>query len=224
YRWVSYPNRNLWVGKMDKQGNNLWEKEYTLTQPAEPWDMATCQDSGFVVVCEANDMAQCVKLNKAGELVWEKIYTLGEKMYPRSVIALDDGGYALAGAVYNKETKYHAFLLKVDNQGNKQWTKTFVKTENDVNSALIEKDKKGNIILAATHEYNNYKGEQEIYLAKLNPQGEMLWEKTICGTGTLELGGLAITSDNQILLTGYLNYETHEEKSEIFLRKVENGE
>ena len=147
---------------------------------------------------------------------------IGTKVETRSVIALQSGGYALAGVSYSPSEKYRAVLVKTDKNGKKEWNLTLVKTEGELFTVVIENDTAGNIILAATHKFNSYKGEQEIYVAKITPEGKILWEKFVGGAGSRQVGGIVVTADNQILITGYVDNLTPEHKPMIYCIKVKN--
>lgn len=224
--WKEYPDKALWIGKINEKGKKIWEKEYDLAKPIEVWDMAKTQDEGFVITGESGEIGSTqfalIKVDANGKLLWEKNYPFGKHANAKAVIALKDGGYAIGGIVFSPEKKYEAFILKTDAKGELLWSSTFVKSDDDVSAVAMTTDLEGNILFAANHEYSNYKGDQEIYVCKLDLAGKILWEKAIGGGNSHYLGGISLTTDNQIIVVGYANYFTHGDDSNIYIAKIRN--
>lgn len=225
--WLNYPENNLWWGITGEDGNLISEKEKHFSLPVKVWDIEKCRDEGFLLGCEAGEpgenIIQLVKIDKEGEYEWNELYPMGKSSEARSVAELKSGGYAIGGISYNPQEKYRAVLIKTDSKGKKEWDLKLVKTESELFTSVITVDTAGYILLAATHKFNSYKGEQEIYVTKISEKGEIIWEKFLCGAGSHQVGGIALTHDNHILITGYSSYhQTHKSEPEILLVKVKN--
>lgn len=224
--WKEYPDKALWVAKMNAKGKILWEKEYDLDLPIEVWSIAKTQDDGFVVTGEAGIIGETqvalIKIDKNGKLLWEKNFPLSKKANAKSVATLNNGGYAIAGITYSQTEKHKAFLLITDEKGTLMQTITSVKSDDDVAAAAVTTDNSGNILFAATQENSNYKGDQEIYVAKFDVTGKKIWEKSVGGGNSHYLGGVAISPDNHLIIVGYSNYLTHKEDANIYIAKVKN--
>lgn len=224
--WKEYPDKALWLAKINAKGKILWEKEYDLALPIEVWSMAKTQDEGFIITGESGIIGETqvalIKIDKNGNLLWDKNFPLGKKANPKSITILNNGGYAIAGTSYSETEKHRAFLLITDEKGILKNTIISVKSDDEVAAPLVKTDNAGNIVFVATHEHSNYKGDQEIYVAKFDVKGEKLWEKSIGGGNSHYAGGLALSPDNQLIIVGYSNYLTHEDDANIYMAKVRN--
>ena len=225
--WEKYPDKALWIAKINATGKSIWEKKYDLAQPIEVWSIDNTAEGGFILTGESGEIgatqAALMKIGGDGKLLWEKNFPLGKSAHPKAVLLLKNGGYAIAGISFSPENKDRAFLLITDEKGNLTHTFDLVKSDNEVGAAAITTDNEGNILLAATHEYSNYKGEQEIYVTKIDLKGQQLWEKMIGGGNSHYVGGIALSPDNQIIVTGYSNHLNHTDKSNVYIAKVKNA-
>jgi hypothetical protein len=99
-----------------------------------------------------------------------------------SLIQTSDGGYAIAG--YTKSFgagEADVYVVKLDANGNLQWTKTIGGTKRDVGSSLIQTSDGGYAIAGYTKSFGV--GGADVYVVKLDANGNLQWTKTIGGPG-----------------------------------------
>lgn len=118
-------------------------------------------DSGFVATGLYYDQpknmyhANLVRLDKNGQLLWEKIYKEPDtiSLYPRQVYLTPDGGFLLTGQkVYLADFQTaDALLIRVDNQGNELWRKTYGGSMEDGMASAAYRDD-GKIIVSYSQE------------------------------------------------------------------------
>ena len=120
-------NRDVWVIKLDKEGNKIWDK--TLGGTSEDWANSIIQtkDRGYMVAGWTKSMGAgktdvwIIKLNKKGDLVWDKTFGGSEDDEAHSIIQTDDGGYAVAGWTESKGAgNSDVWVIKLDENGNLQ--------------------------------------------------------------------------------------------------------
>jgi len=120
-------NRDVWVIKLDKEGNKIWDK--TLGGTSEDWANSIIQtkDRGYMVAGWTKSMGAgktdvwIIKLNKKGDLVWDKTFGGSEDDEAHSIIQTDDGGYAVAGWTESKGAgNSDVWAIKLDENGNLQ--------------------------------------------------------------------------------------------------------
>jgi hypothetical protein len=152
---------------------------------------ASVQQNPFGESIFVNQQPILVKTDSLGNVVWTKTYQAenGRLMLSR-VIQTSDGGYALGGVrvvddVYlNAENKIS--LIKIDSQGNVQWSKLYT-GYNDTHSdaagpssikGLIQTSDQGYVMVAGYHHtlYIN-----EIWFVKTDAAGNLVLNKTISG-------------------------------------------
>jgi hypothetical protein len=142
-----------------------------------------------------------VKLDSNGNLQWTK--TIGGPHHEEgnSLIQTADGGYAIAGAT----TSFGAGLLdvyvvKLDANGNLQWTKTIGGPESEEGVSLIQTSDGGYAIAGLTQSFGA--GEDDVYVVKLDANGNLQWTKTIGGPESEEGVSLIQTSDGSYVFAG----------------------
>jgi len=119
----------------------------------------------------------------------------------RSLIQTSDGGYAIAGTT----TSFGAgggevYVVKLDANGNLQWTKTIGGPEHDRGSSLIQTSDGGYAIAGITESFGA--GEWDVYVVKLDANGNLQWTKTIGGPEYDWGNSLIQTSDGGYAIAG----------------------
>jgi len=119
-----------------------------------------------------------------------------------SLIQTSDGGYAIAGTT----TSFGAgsedvYLVKLDANGNLQWTKTIGGENEDLGSSLIQTSDGGYAIAGTTNSVGAGRGD--VYLVKLDANGNLQWTKTIGGKNADGGSSIIQTSDGGYAIAGY---------------------
>ena len=119
-----------------------------------------------------------------------------------SLIQTSDGGYAIAGST----TSFGAggadvYVVKLDAKGNLQWTKTIGGPKDDRGFSLIQTSDGGYAIAGFTISFGA--GSGDVYVVKLDANGNLQWTKTIGGPASEEGNFLIQTSDGGYAIAGY---------------------
>lgn len=192
-----------------------------------------------------------VKTDADGDMVWEKTFGdyYGENAY--SIQQTSDGGYIIVGDTgsfgvspytakeLNQSAPEDVYLLKIDANGNEQWTKVFGGKYVDVGYSVQQTSDGGYIIVGYTvnkkpdpYIYSNYGGfgMADAYLIKTDSNGNKIWEKTFDENDTDEVAfSVQQTSDGGYILAGLTGVieDTHSGQprdSDVYLLKTdENG-
>jgi hypothetical protein len=123
-----------------------------------------------------------------------------------SVRQTSDGGYIVVGktACAGGFCYHDIYLLKVDEYGEKEWSKTPGGAYGDIGSSVLQTSDGGYIIAGQTHSYGS--GNMDIYLVKTDFSGNETWSKTFGGANNEGLLWFSY-SPNQIQQTndgGYI--------------------
>jgi len=198
---------DVYVVKLDANGNLQWTK--TIGGPKDDYGISLIQtsDGGYAIAGYTKsfgagyDDVYVVKLDAHGNLQWTK--TIGGKYYARghSLIQTSDGGYAIAGSTYSFDTRSgDVYVVKLDAHGNLQWTKTIGREYGDEGSSLIQTSDGGYAIAGSTGSFGAKRGD--VYLVKLDANGNLQWTRTIGGENE-DLGNSLIqTSDGGYAIAG----------------------
>lgn len=134
-----------------------------------------------------------------------------------SVVATLDGGFAVLGYTQSSDgdvtdkldDSFDYWLLKFDSNANLEWNKTYGGSGDDRGNDIIQTQDGGFAILGYSDSTNGdislNNGGRDIWLAKLNASGTLLWEKSYGYSGADQGTTLIETSDNHLLISGILD-------------------
>jgi predicted secreted protein len=116
------------------------------------------------------------------QVEWEKTFGGSGDDVGLSVQQTRDGGYIIVGDT----TSYGAggkdvYLIKVDANGNMQWSRTFGGSGDDVGLSVQQTRDGGYIIVGFAESFGA--GGKDVYLIKVDANGNMQWSRTFGGSG-----------------------------------------
>ena len=150
---------------------------------------------------------------------FERIFGNEESTGAGHVTQTMDGGYILGGSTTLPESNYSDFyIVKTDNFGEIQWTKTYSKNYSDGVAKILQTPDGGYLVLGNTNTTPN--GGTDVYLAKLDSNGNVVWEKTYGGQSNDTGASIVKTSDGYIIVGSTTSYGTD---SDIYVIKVDNN-
>lgn len=210
---------DIYVIRTDNKGNLKWSKTYggkglevgRLIQPTS--------DGGFIIIGETNSFGSgdfdvyLVKIDKNGKLMWAKTYGGNSKDFGSAVQQTMDDGYIVSGCSFSFSQRGNdkdAYLIKTDKKGDLIWSKTIggfrtdyalfvIKTLNEDNDPSSEK------YIFAGYTSNFGAGEDDVFLAKTNKDGTILWYKTYGGPFPDYGFSVAQTNDGGFVIIGETN-------------------
>jgi len=216
---------DFWVVKLDGSGNLVWQKclggsyDETLTTAIQTADggylvagVATSNNGNVSGNFGGGDI-WAVKLDSSGELIWQKC--LGGTLYetPYSLIQTTDGGFLIGGFTYSPDgdvTGYHGetdiWVVKLDGSGNLVWQKCLGGSYDEAPTSAIQTADGGFLIGGYTYsddgDVTGNHGETDIWIVKLDPAGELKWQKCIGGSADESSKSIIQISDNQYVVCG----------------------
>lgn len=164
-------------------------------------------DRGYAMTgrSTANDL-NIVKLDASGNMQWDKTIGGSSLSVGNSLVQTSDGGYVAAGYT----TAYGAggedvYVVKLSSTGALLWTKTIGGPDDDWGNSIIQTKDGGYAITGATHSYGGgVPGFPDVYVIKLDANGNKVWTKTIEGPwGSDDVGSSIIqTKEGGYAVTG----------------------
>ena len=119
-----------------------------------------------------------------------------------SVCRTTDGGYAFLGNTIDTTSQLtDALLVKTDNDGNLQWSKSF-SFSIDIFSTKIVCKNTGELFLMG-YTFENNPPYDDIFLIKTAADGSILWSNRYGGTDIDEGTDLAIDNNGDLIISGY---------------------
>jgi hypothetical protein len=180
-----------------------------------------------------------IKTNDTGQIEWKK--TLGGTGfdYVQQIIETPDEGFLCIG--YTNSTDHDItnprglgdFLAaKLDFAGNLLWSKNFGGSYDDWGySACLSND--GNYILCGSEasidkDITSNHGDIDFWVIKIDPNGNIIWQKTYGGYGIDFSSYIIKTSDGGYAITGYSNSQSddfihNKGGTDIWLLKIDSN-
>jgi len=132
---------DIYVVKTDLDGNLIWEKTYGSHYYDTGVKIIQTQDGGYVI-CGPSTNSSTVFLNVIllridadGNEIWTKYFNDTDDVWGRSVAEIPGDGYVVCGAIRKPGAdNIEVYLLKLDMDGNEEWTRKFGINENRINS------------------------------------------------------------------------------------------
>ncbi len=200
---------DFWIVKLNANGKIVWEKSLGYLGVDKANAVVETLDSGFLITGVIDVTASgglgnsktekhaggdywAVKMSYNGAVQWTKFYGGNLSEIPYDLIQTDDEGFIIIGTsdsndVDIKENKgsYDFWVTKIDKSGDLLWEKSFGGKEID-EAYGITKTNDGNFVVVGNTrssdqdvKYNN--GDADLWLIKISPNGQLLWEKTFGG-------------------------------------------
>jgi len=198
---------DVYVVKLDVNGNLQWTKTIGGKKEDVSASFIQTSDGGYAIAGFTTSFGAgytdvyAIKLDANGNLQWTR--TIGGKGYEigNSLIQTSDGGYVIAGST----TSFGAggediYVVKLDANGNLQWTKTIGGPGGEAGFSLIQTSDGGYVIAGSTTSFGA--GGLDVYVVKLDANGNLQWTKTIGGKGWDVGFSLIQTSDGGYAIAG----------------------
>lgn len=210
---------------IDTQGVQESFQTYGLPNQSEQFfDIKPTMDGGFVVsgfssVGPGNDFL-IGKFDSTYQLEWLRSHDLGTNDIGVTVIENPSGGFLIAGDQPQPLGNYNVVVMAVDNLGNALWDK-FI--SNPFNGGCKTMIKMGDDLLIVGEMSTNTSSSFDIYLVKIDWQGNIKWQKTVPKTNSGDACFDAyLNNPNEVILTGYA-YSTATNSTDMFVMAVDSS-
>jgi hypothetical protein len=181
-------------------GGNNDDRAYSIIQSS---------DGGYVVAGWTKSLGAgyddfyVVKLDSLGNVIWSK--TIGGNYNDRaySIIQSSDGGYVIAGYTDSFGTgNGDIYVVKLDSSGNIVWSKTIGGSYDDEARSIIQSSDGGYVIAGKI--WNFMAGRGDMYVVKLDANGNVQWAKTIGGGFGTSANSIIQSSDGGYVVAGLI--------------------
>ena len=186
------------------------------------------KDGGFIIAGGTESFgnggydAYLIKIDKKGNKIWEKTFGGKYNDILFSIVNSGDGGFIVAGGTESFGNRdYDAYLIKLDKNGNKIWEKTFGGKDNDMAFSIVNSSDGGFIVVGGTFSFG--KGEEDLYLIKIDKNGNKIWEKTFGGKEDEMALSIVKSLDGGFIVAGYTKSFGHGKKDTYLIKIDKNG-
>ena len=198
---------DLWLLKLTTSGDSIWAKTFGGAGGESGMSVREAFD-GYIAVGSTGSFGEgyssiyAVKTNLNGDSVWVKTFGGPKSDIGFGVEISNLGDYIIAGATGSYGQGYNdAYILDITPSGDVVWEKTYGGLKDD-RAYSVCTTPGGDLIVAGTTESSG-QGAVDIYLLRLNPIGDLVWNKTFGGTLSDYARSVAVDSKGNYILAGY---------------------
>ena len=212
---------NVWLIKIDSQGNTQWNRKFS-GYPIFGYSVLQTSDGNYIIAGSTPGSDQSdiwlIKIDANANTLWEKTFRGSEDNFCSEVRQTSDRGYIIVGFSFSVdagEGRSHIRLTKTDANGNRLWDRTLGRSDSDRGSSIQQTSDDGYIITGSAISSWNY----DILLIKTDLNGNMEWDRTFGGSN-FECGNSVMqTSDGGYTIAG--SRSSNSNKSEGWLIKTD---
>jgi hypothetical protein len=206
-----------WILRLNSQGELQWKRSLGIKGDDRLHSVVESAKGGFVaagylnpgfvrssVTSHRGSDGWVVALDAEGKVKWQKNYGGNKNETLSGIIRISDNKYIavgttskplmwalkLRGASKASDYRNDGWILKLDEEGNLEWEKTFGGEENDSFSSVDHTANGGFVVAGST--YSKGAGESEGWILKFDVEGNLEWEKTYGGSGYDTLNSVRI--------------------------------
>jgi len=210
---ISHGNDDIWLQKIDGQGNTVWRNAYGESNHEVGYDVVELPDGGFLVLGYKNfyDVSgkdiYLIRTDSVGTIVWAKTY--GSSMVfdeiGYSIHEAYPSGYLICASTNSRDNGwFDPQVIKIDYDGNMQWSAIYNGSGRSHTRWVATPTYDGGaaIIGTTTYYHTNEGDNEDIYLIKIDQQGQELWNIGFEG-GDSDWGwSIVETCINDLLIVG----------------------
>jgi tetratricopeptide (TPR) repeat protein len=117
-----------------------------------------------------------VKIDDEGRKQWGRTYGGSNQDAGYAIASAPDGGYVVAGITQSKGAgNLDMWVLKIDDEGFKQWDRTYGGSDQDAGYAIAPAPDGGYIVAGYTH--SKVAGDGYMWIVKIDDQGRKQWDR-----------------------------------------------
>lgn len=223
--------KDIWLLKLNAAGNLLWQKRYGGNGLDIANHIRLLDDGSFYVLASSSSNdgnisgnhgaagytdGVLMKLDANGTLLWSKCFggSKNEEFFDLEIIngRTYIAGFANStdGDIPPQQKNYDVWLLALDANGNKVYSKVYGGSQNDVAYSMT-KGKDGSLTLAGYTTSNDgdvsgARGSQDYWIININPSnGNKNWQRVLGGSDA-DYANSIITDSNGSYIIGGIAY------------------
>lgn len=186
--------------------DTLWTKAFGGIYNDGGADIIELNDGNYIITGATSSYGAghqdlyLIKTNSNGDTIWTNTFGGGGTDFGRSIVEVENGDIMTLGVTYSFGDYVEFYLIKTNSEGDSIWTKTYGGPNMDSGYSIAQADV-GFVLLGFSESFGA--GNNDIYLIKINNDGDTLWTRTY--GGALDDAGSSIqpTFDGGYIITGY---------------------
>jgi hypothetical protein len=196
-----------WIAMLDRDGEVVWQKLYGGDRSDSLRSIQRTGDGGYVVAgyTQSYGMAGSVdawvlKLDQDGAIQWQRTYGGSNYDDAFAITLAPSGGYAVCGEGNSfGDVDGEVWCLRLEGDGELVWQKAIGGASADLADDLVAVSGGGYVIAAETFSFGA--GNFDLWALKLDDSGELVWQQAIGGAQEEDIGTVAATAGQGVVLT-----------------------
>jgi hypothetical protein len=203
----------LWLLKLNENGDTLWTKTYG--EGAGGRSIYLTSDDCYIIAGygpgEYGTDVWLLKTNVNGDSLWLKTYNHSIQDWGNEIKKTSDGGYIIAGGSGIQTHAPDAYIVKTDSNGDSLWARVFyggLIDTIDAEANSVRETSDGGYIVVGHREISGF-GDRDIFLIKMDENGDSLWTKKYGGYLWDEGYSVDQTLDGGYIIAGYSDSDVY---------------
>jgi len=205
---------DVYLIKTDAQGNELWWNVFG-GKDCDPGRCVRQTHDGGYIICGHRGSGRgsepdmyLIKTDADGNEIWSRTFGGSKSEIGHCVNQTKDGGYIIAGAAWHygdliSGGNSDVYVVKTDSMGNETWSRQYGGDDQESAGDVQQTSDGGFIIVGNARSYGaDDKKEPDVYLIRLDTEGQEIWMKTFGGTEYDYGYGVIQTSDGGYVICG----------------------
>jgi gliding motility-associated-like protein len=225
--------KDIWLLKLTSTGSLQWQKRYGGSGLDIGNHIEITSDGGYLIAASSSSNdgditgnhgtggytdGVLMKITAAGAVQWSKCYggSKNEELFDFKIINgitfLTGFTNSIDGDIPPDQKNYDVWLLAIDQNGNKVFSKIYGGSQNDV-AYCMTKGANGSLTLAGYTTSNDgdvsgAKGSQDYWILNVDQKGKLNWQKVLGGTDA-EYAKTIITDKDSNYIVGGVTYSSN---------------
>ena len=151
------------------------------------------------------------------QITFEKKYGTWKDEHPEAMLQTADGGYIMAGTQSESGLNPDGYIVRVNEFGDTLWTRTYARTWSSGLYSIAESG--DGFIATGFNTVTLGPARSDLYLLKINQQGDTLWSKHYGGSRDESGQEIKPTSDGGFIVAG--RYDEAYNTTSFYLLKID---
>ena len=200
---------SVYVFKINAEGTLIWSELYGGDASEGGVSMAQASDGGFVIAgskrffSSTGTDAWILKIAPDGNTLWSNNFGGNSTDVASYISPTSDNGFIITGSTYFYGVGDQVYLVKIDDKGDKLWTKNYGDENNDDAKMVVEHPTdNGYLLVGSLTKMEPY--SQRIYVIHTDEDGNIIGDVDygISEFRTHTVSSACITQDGNLLIGG----------------------
>lgn len=214
---------DVYLVRLNSVGDTVWTHTYGGGSGEIGYAVRVLPDGGFVMCGATGSFGSgyssmyVLRTDANGDTLWTQAFGGNSADMGYSVELALDGGLIFVGATASSGAgEYDIYLVKTDPSGNIEWENTYGGAAEDRGFSVLPSSDGGFLVGGTTASFGS--GQFDIYCAKVNPVGDVEWERTFGGSRS-EFCQSILSDQQSYVLIGY-SYSYSAGGADLYLAKI----